>query len=111
MINLLCIDSVTSGDAGALRAPARPRHRGDTGGGQPPPNTVPPVRPSGLQEGAQWAPPGDKPMQNGSRKKNPETRGSRVRGSDGEGVQRLREEDAIGEGVPLSWEDTNKHGR
>ena len=50
-------------------------------------------------------------MQNGSRTKNPETRGSGGRGSDGEGVQRLREEDAIGEGVPLSWEDPNKHGR
>ena len=49
----------TSGDAGTLCAPACPRHRGDTGGGQPPPTTVPPVRPSGLQEGAQRAPPGD----------------------------------------------------
>ena len=55
----------TSGDAGALRAPARPRHRGHIGGGQPPPTTVPPVRPPGLQEGAHWAPPGDKPVQNG----------------------------------------------
>ena len=62
-----------------------------TGGGQPPPTTVPPVRPPGLQEGAQWAPPGDKPMQNGSRTKNPKTCGSGGRGSDGEGVQRLRE--------------------
>ena len=44
--------SDTSGDAGALRAPARPRHRGYTGGGKPHPTTVPPVRPSGLQEGA-----------------------------------------------------------
>ena len=94
-----------------LLAQACPGHRGDTGVGQPPPTTVPPVQPSGLQEGAQWAPPGDKPMQNGSRTKNPETRGSGGRGSDGEGVQRLREEDAIGEGVPLSWEDPNKHGR
>ena len=42
----------TSGDAGALCAPSRPQHRGYTGGGQPPPTTVPPVRPSGLQEGA-----------------------------------------------------------
>ena len=33
-------------------APARPRHRGYTGGGKPPPTTVPPVQPSGLQEGA-----------------------------------------------------------
>ena len=55
----------TSGNAGALCAPARPQHRGDTGGGQPPPTTVPPVRPLGLQEGAQWAPPGDQPVQYG----------------------------------------------
>ena len=53
----------TSGDAGALCAPARPRHRGDTGGGQPTPTMVPPVRPSCLKEGAQWAPPGDQPVQ------------------------------------------------
>ena len=50
-------------------------------------------------------------MQNGSGKKNPETRGSGGRGSDGEGVPRLREEDAISDGVSLPWEDTNKHGR
>ena len=39
----------TSGNAGELCAPARLRHRGDTGGGQPTPTKVPPVRPSGLQ--------------------------------------------------------------
>ena len=38
----------TSGDAGALRAPARPRHRGRIGVGQPPPPAVHPVRPAGL---------------------------------------------------------------
>ena len=54
--------SNTSGNAGALRALACPRHRGHIGGGKPPPTTVPPVRPVGLQEGAQWAPPGDQPM-------------------------------------------------
>ena len=54
----------TSGDAGALRAPAHPRHRGDPGGGQPPPTTVPLVRPPGPKAGAQWAPPGDKPIGN-----------------------------------------------
>ena len=48
------------GDAGALCAPARPRHRGDAGGGQPFPPTVSPVLPSGPQEGAQWAPSGDR---------------------------------------------------
>ena len=55
----------TSGDAGALCAPARPQHRGDAGGGQPLPTTVPPVRPPGLHEGAQRAPPGDQPVQDG----------------------------------------------
>ena len=44
--------SNTRGDAGALCAPARPRYLGYPGGGQPPPTTVPPVLPSGLQEGA-----------------------------------------------------------
>ena len=39
-------------DAGALCALARPQHRGYTVGGQPPPTTMPLVRPSGLQEGA-----------------------------------------------------------
>ena len=46
------------GNAGSLCAPARTRHRGDAGGGQPPPPTVSLVRPTGPQEGAQWAPPG-----------------------------------------------------
>ena len=55
----------TSGDAGAHCAPARPQHRGDNGGGKPPPTTVPLVRPPGLQEGAQRAPPGDHPVQDG----------------------------------------------
>ena len=73
----------TRGDAGALRAPARPRHRGPIGGGQHPPTTVPPVRPAGLQEGAKWAPPGDQPMQNGSGKKTTETQVGVGRGSDG----------------------------
>ena len=50
----------TSGDAGALHAPARPRHRGDPGGGQPPPTTVPPMRPPGPKAGAKWAAPGDR---------------------------------------------------
>ena len=48
---------------GALMALACPRHRGDTRGGQPPPTTVTLVRPPGLQEGAQRAPPGDQPVQ------------------------------------------------
>ena len=46
--------------AGALRAQARSRHRGDAGGGQPTPPMVSPVQPAGSQEGAQWAPSGDR---------------------------------------------------
>ena len=37
-----------------------PRHCGDSGGGQLPPSTVSPVQPAGSQEGAQWAPSGDR---------------------------------------------------
>ena len=48
------------GNAGALRAPARPRHRGDAGGRKLPPPTVSQVLHAGPQEGAQWAPPGDR---------------------------------------------------
>ena len=48
------------GNAGALRAPECPRHRGDAGGRKLPPPTVCQVRHAGSQEGAQWAPPGDR---------------------------------------------------
>ena len=48
------------GDAGALRAPACPRHRGDSGGRKLPPPTVRQVRHAGPPEGAEWAPPGDR---------------------------------------------------
>ena len=78
---------------------------------EPPPTTVPPVQPPGLQEGAQWAPPGDKPVQNGGRTQNSETRGSGGGGSDGEGFQSLREEVRLGKGVPLPREGLNRHGR
>ena len=48
----------TSGDAGALREPARPRHLGDLGGRQPLPTTVPPSAtsrsPGGRSMGATW---------------------------------------------------------
>ena len=71
---------------------------------EPPPTTVPPVQPPGLQEGAQWAPPGDKPVQNGGGAQNSETRGSGGGGSDGEGFQSLREEVRLGKGVPLPRE-------
>ena len=101
----------TSGDAGTLRAPARPRYRGHIGGGQPPPTTVPPVRPAGLQEGAQWAPPGDQPVQDGSGEEATETRGGRDRDHIGEGVPRLWEEDAGGDGVSASREGDDEHGR
>ena len=80
----------TSGDTGELCAPAHPRHRGDTGLGQPPPTTVPPVRPSGPQEGAQRAPPGDQPVQDGDGAETATTGG-------------VGDADHIGEGVPRLW--------
>ena len=50
-------------------------------------------------------------MQNGSGKKTIETRGGGGRGSDGEGVPRLQEEDVSGDGVSISWENPDEHGR
>ena len=79
--------------------------------GNLPPTTVPPVRPPGLQEGAQWAPPGEKPVQNGRRTQNLETCGGGGGGSDREGFQSLREEVRLGKGVPLPREGLNRHGR
>ena len=58
------------GDAGALHAPERTRNRGDDGGGQPLPPTVFPVRLTGLQEGDQWARPGDLTVSEGGRSGN-----------------------------------------
>ena len=56
------------GDAGALRAPACPRHRGDAGGRKLPPPTVRPVQHAGPPEGAKWEPPGDRAVcENGQR--------------------------------------------
>ena len=99
----------------AMRVHFVHRHAHDTvvlleGGNLPLPN-CPPVRPAGFQEGAQWAPPGDQTMQNRSGKKTRETRGGGGRGSNGEGVPRLQEENAIGDGVLISWESIDKHGR
>ena len=101
----------TSGDTGALCAPARPRHRGDFGGGQPPLTTVPPVRPPGPQAGAQWAPPGDNPVQNGGGAETSETCGGGGGGSVVEGFQSLREEAKLSKGVPIPREGFNRHGR
>ena len=91
----------TSGNAGALCAPERPRHRGDAVGGQPPPNTVPPVRPPGLQEGAQRAPPGDQPVQDGYGTKKETAGGGGDTGKLGVGVPSLWEADEDGDRVWL----------
>ena len=48
--------SDTSGDAGALCAPARLRHRGYPGGGQPTPTTVTFRSPGRRLTGATWRP-------------------------------------------------------
>ena len=89
----------TSGDAGALCAPARLRHRGDTGGGQPPPTTVPPVQPSGIQEGAQRAPPGDQPVQDRDGAETATTGGGGDAGHIREGVPSLWGTDEGGDSV------------
>ena len=89
----------TRGDAGALFALARPQHHGDTRGGQPPFTTVPPVRPSDIQEGAQRAPPGDQPVQDGDGAETETTGGGRDVGHIGEGVPRLWGTDEGGDRV------------
>ena len=47
-------------DAGAICAPACPRHRGESGGRKLPPPTVPQVRHAGPPSGAEWESPGDR---------------------------------------------------
>ena len=56
------------GNAGALCAPACPRHRGDPGGRKLPPPTVHPVRHAGPPEGAEQEVPGDHAVPQGSGK-------------------------------------------
>ena len=50
-------------------------------------------------------------MQDGSGEETPETRGGRGRDNSGEGVPRLREEDAGSDGVSVSREGDDKHRR
>ena len=99
-----------NGDTGALCAPARPRHRGDAGGGQPPPTTVPPVRPPGIQEGDQWAPPGDHPLQDGDGTQTEMAGRGGDAGKLGAGVPRLWEANVGGVGVSLPRVTTNGDG-
>ena len=100
----------TNGDAGVLCAPARPRHCGDAGGGQPLPTTVPPVRHLGLQEGAQWAPPGDHPVQDGGGTEAETAGGGGDAGKFGAGVPCLWEADGGGIGVSLPRSAVNSDG-
>ena len=48
------------GNAGALFAPACPRHRGDAGGRKLPPLAVRQVQDAGPPEGTEWAAPRDR---------------------------------------------------
>ena len=54
------------GNAGALRAPACPRHRGGAGAKKLPPPTVRQVRYAGPPEGAERTAPGDRAVPQGS---------------------------------------------
>ena len=69
------------------------------------------MQPPGPQVGAQWAPPGDKPVQNGGGAETSETRGGGGGGSVGEGFWSLREEDKLSTGVQIPREGANRHGR
>ena len=66
------------------------------GGGQPPPTTVPPVRPQGPKAGAKWAAPGDRAVQSGGGEKDETARGGGGGGSGGAGFRSLREENTCG---------------
>ena len=99
-----------NGDVGALFEQACQRNRGDAGGGQPPPTTVPPVRPPGLQEGSQWAPPGDHPVQDGDGTETETAGGGGDAGKLGAGVPRLWEADEGGVGVLLPRATANSDG-
>ena len=52
-------NSDENSDAGVLRAPACPRHRGDAVGRKLPPPTVRQVQHAGTPEGAEWSSPRD----------------------------------------------------
>ena len=78
---------------------------------QPPPTTVPPVRPPGPQADAQWAPPGDKTVQNLGGAETSETRRGGGGGGVGESFRSLREEDKLGTRVQIPREGANRHGR
>ena len=93
--------SDTDGDAGALHAPACTRHRGDSGGGKPPPTTVSPVRLTDLQEGAQWAPHGDLTVPEGGGAETTTFNRDRDAEEHRKGVPRLWEADGSGIGIPI----------
>ena len=74
------------GDAGALRAPECPRHRGDSGGRKLPPPTVRQMRHAGTPEGAEQAAPGYRTVPQGDRTEETEAGGGGDAGEFGAGV-------------------------
>ena len=99
--------SVMDGNTGAPHAPARTRHRGDAGGGQTPPPTVSLVRLTGLQEGAQWAPPGDLTVSEGGGAETTTFNRDVEAEEHRKGVPRIWEANGGGIGIPIPQGDVH----
>ena len=78
--------SKEDGNAGALTAPACPRHRGHYGGGKPPPPTVHPMRHSGHPAGTERQAPCHSSVRQGSGAKETAASGGGNEGELGEGL-------------------------
>ena len=74
---------------GALVAPARQGHRGDTGGGQTSPSMVPPLCHAGAMEGPEWDAQTHGTVHSGSGAEETEVSGGGGEGGQRQGFQRL----------------------
>ena len=72
--------------AGAFLAPERPGHRGDLGGGKPPPPTVNPMRNAGILAYTEWKAPCHCTVRQGSGAKEAAVSGG---GAEGEHIEGL----------------------
>ena len=81
------------GNAGALPAPACPRHRGHYGGGKPSPPTLRPMRRTGPSEGPEQQAPCHGPVYQRSGTEEAAARGGRDAGELGAGLRGIRETD------------------
>ena len=93
------------GEAGALHAPACPRHRGDAGGRKLPPPTVRQVQHAGPLEGDEWAPRGDRAVCKRGGEKETTARRDGDKGELRAGFRIIRSIHLVGVGVQIHWED------